>query len=151
VEQANPKRVLLSVVAACVAGMLVGSAVTSALIQQSVSFPTSGLVVGVGVGVYSDSGCTQNLTSISWGNVAPGGSVTRSCYVKNTGNSEISLSMATAGWSPSGIGSQVSVIWDREGAQLGAGQVVLASFTLSVLPGTAGTAFSFTAVVTGSG
>jgi hypothetical protein len=52
-EQVNPKHVLLAVVAACVAGMLVGSAVTFAVLQRSVSFPTSGLIVGVGIGVYA--------------------------------------------------------------------------------------------------
>jgi len=131
--------------------MLVGSTVTLAVVQRSVSFPTSGLVVGVGVGVYADSGCTQNLTSISWGSVDPGGSAVRTAYVKNTGNTEVSLSMAASGWSPAEISSQISVTWDREGIALAPGQVVLASFTLSVLPGTAGTTFSFTAVVTGSG
>ena len=73
----NPKRVLLAVVAACLAGMLVGSAVTFAVLQRSVSFPTSGTIVGVNVGVYADSGCTQNLTSISWGSVYPGETVNR--------------------------------------------------------------------------
>ena len=94
-EHVNPKRVLVAVVAACIAGMLVGSAVTFAVLQRSVSFPTSGLVVGVNVGVFADSACTQNLTSVSWGSVDPGESVGRTVYVKNTGNAPITLSMAT--------------------------------------------------------
>jgi hypothetical protein len=42
--------------------------------------------VAVNVGVYSDAACTLNLTSIDWGNVYPRGSVSRTIYVKNTGN-----------------------------------------------------------------
>ena len=150
-EQVNPKRALAAVFAACLAGMVLGSGVTFAVMQRSVSFPTSGLVLGVNIGVYADAGCTQNLTSISWGGVAPGDSVVRTCYVKNTGNTQISLTMSTSGWTPPGINSQVSVTWDREGAAVAPGQVVLASFTLSVLPGTAGTSFSSNIVITGSG
>ncbi len=75
----------------------------------------------------------------------------RTCYVKNTGNTQISLTMATSDWNPSSISNQTSVIWDREGVALAPGQAVLASLTLSVLPGTAGTSFSVNIAITGSG
>ena len=65
-EQVNPKRVLVAVVAACLAGVLLGSTVTFAVRQRSVSFPTSGIVVGVNVGVYADSDCTFCLCRQSW-------------------------------------------------------------------------------------
>ena len=120
-ERVNPKRVLLAVVAACIAGMFVGSAVTYAVIQRSVSFPTSGLIVGVNVGVFSDSGCTQNLTSISWGLVDPGESVDRIVYVKNTGNAPVTLSMALSGWNPAVANGPISIVWDREGVSLNPG------------------------------
>ena len=87
--------------------MLVGSAVTFAVLQRSVSFPTSGMIVGVNVGVFADSGCTQNLTSISWGSMEPGVSVGRTIYVKNTGNAPVALSMAVTGWNPG--------VWQRHG------------------------------------
>jgi len=45
------------------------------------------MVIGIGVGVYADVACSQNLTGISWGKVAPGESVNRKVYVKNTGQS----------------------------------------------------------------
>jgi len=107
--------------------------------------------VGVGVGVYADSGRTQNLTSITWGSIEPGGSVVRTCYVKNTGNTQITLAMSTQDWAPAGVSSQISVVWDREGVAVGPGQVILASLTLSVLPSAAGASFSFNIKTTGSG
>ena len=114
-EQMKPKRVLLAVVAACLAGMLVGSAVTFAVLQRSYSFPTSGTIVAVNVGVFADSACTQNLTSVSWGSVEPGESVGRTIYVKNTGNAPVTLSMALSGWNPAVADGPISIVWDREG------------------------------------
>ena len=150
-EQVNPKRVLVAVVAACIAGMLVGSAATFAVLQRSVSFPTSGLVVGVNVGVYADSGCTQNLTSISWGSVDPGGSLVRTAYVKNTGNTEVSLSMSTSGWSPAAANGPVSIVWDRTGFSLGPGLSIPAVLTLSASPSAGGMDFNVLITITGSG
>ena len=97
-EKVNPKRAAIFAMATCLIGMVVGSAVTLAILNVQRSIPSSGMVVAVNVGVYSDSACTLNLTSIDWGNVYPGGSVPRTIYVKNTGNAPITLSMTTALW-----------------------------------------------------
>ena len=148
----KPKRVLLAVVAACIAGMLVGSAVTFAVLQRSVSFPTSGMIIGVNVGVFADSGCTQNLTSVSWGSVYPGDSVSRTIYVKNTGNAAISLSMALSGWNPAVANGPLSIVWDREGVSLNPGLSISATLTLNVSPSVSGIAdFGVNIIVTGSG
>ena len=88
----------LVVAAACLVGMAVGSALTFALLTSQRAIPSTGLVVSVGFGVFSDEGCSQNLTSIDWGSVHPGESVSRVIYVKNTGNTPISLSIAANGW-----------------------------------------------------
>lgn len=143
---------MMLVVAACLIGGLVGSAVTFAVMQRSYSFPTSGTIIGVGVGVYADSACTQNLTAISWGNVYPDESINRIVYVKNTGNAPITLSMATADWVPSVANGPLSLAWDVEGATLDPGQAVAATITLSVSLGVSGiTDFSVNIIVTGSG
>lgn len=146
------RRLLLFVSVALVIGLLVGSALTYAVMQSSFSFPTSGLVIGIGVGVYSDSACTLNLTSISWGTVSPGAGVDRTVYVKNTGNAPITLSMATSGWSPAAANGPITVSWDREGTVLNVGQSTAATITLSTSAGISGiTDFSVTIIVTGSG
>jgi hypothetical protein len=121
-EQARSKSTLMLIAATCLIGMALGSALTLALTQHSQSIPTSGMIMGVGVGVYSDSACSQNVTGISWGTVRQGDSVNRTVYVKNTGNSQIALSMASSGWNPPAASGQIAVSWDREGSSLGAGQ-----------------------------
>ncbi len=141
----------LAIIAASLVGMLVGATLTIAIQQQALVVPSSGLVLGVGIGVYSDAACTQNLTSITWGNIWPGNSSTRTCYIKNTGNSQITLTITTQDWNPTGINSNISLSCDREGAVIGPGQVVFTTLTLSVLPNAAGTTFTFNIKVTGSG
>jgi hypothetical protein len=151
-EQARNKSTLLLVAVTCLVGMALGSALTLALTQQSQSIPTSGTVIGVGVGVYSDSGCTQNLTSLSWGTVRPGESVNRTVYVKNTGNAPITLTMAASGWNPAAANGPITIAWDREGASLTGGQSLSATVALSVSPSISGiTDFSVNLIVTGSG
>jgi len=96
-EQVNAKRVAIFVVSAYLIGRGVGSAVTLAVLNVQRAIPSSGMVVAVNVGVYSDADCTLNLASIDWGSVYPGGSVPKTIYVKNTGNAPITLSMTRTG------------------------------------------------------
>ena len=151
-EQLNAKRVAIFVVSACLIGMVVGSAVTLAVLSVQRAIPSSGMIVAVNVGVYSDAGCTQNLTSIDWGSVYPGGSVPKTIYVKNTGNAPITLSMTTTSWNPTIASGQINVAWDKENTVQNAGQSTSATLTLSVSQNVSGvTSFSMNIIVSGSG
>lgn len=151
-KQVNAKRTAIFVVAACLIGMALGSAVTLAVLNVQRAIPSSGLVVAVNVGVYSDSACTLNLTSIDWGSVYPAGSASRTIYVKNTGNVPITLSMITTAWNPAGAAGQISVAWDKENAVLNAEQSTSATLTLNVAQNVSGvTSFSMNIIITGSG
>jgi formate hydrogenlyase subunit 4 len=151
-EQVNAKRAAIFVVAACLIGMVVGSAVTLAVLNVQIPIPSAGLVVAVNVGVYSDPACTLNLTSIDWGSVYPGSGVSRTIFVKNTGNVPVTLSMTTTAWNPAGAAGQITVAWDKENAVLNLGQSTSATLTLTVSPSISGvTSFSMSIVITGSG
>src|SRR3990172_7870498 len=154
-EQLNPKHAAIFALVTCLIGMVVGSAVTFAVMQRSQSIPTSGMLIGVNVGVVADSACTQNLTSISWGSVYPGSNVTRTAYVKNTGNALIVLSMETSGWNPVNANGPITLAWDREAVALAPGQVVVAGITLSASQtayAVSGiTEFSVNIIITGRG
>jgi hypothetical protein len=150
--QTNAKRIAIFVVSACLIGMVVGSAVTLAVLSAQRAIPSSGMVVAVNVGVFSDAGCTQNLTSIDWGSVYPGSSVPKTIYVKNTGNAPITLSMTTTAWNPTVAAGQINVAWDKENAVLSPSQSTSATLTLTVSPSISSvTSFSVSIVITGSG
>ena len=145
------KRLILIVAVACAISCLVSSFVTYALVSRSVSVASVGVVLTVNVGVYSDSECTQNLTSIDWGNVPVGESVDRTIYLKNTGTAPITLGMTLTGWLPSGAEQFIDITWDRQDVVLAAGESCGATLTLSVSQDITGvTNFSVNVVITGT-
>jgi hypothetical protein len=124
---------------------------TTGLLMSSQSLQSSGTVTAVNVGVYSDSGCTQNCTSINWGSIAPGNSTTRTIYVKNTGTIPMTLSMTTGSWVPSNANTYISLSWNREGTVLTANQSISATLTLSASSSAGNiTSFSFNIIITGT-
>lgn len=105
------------------------------------------------IGVYSDSACTQNLTSITWGSIAAGSSTTRTVYVKNTGTGTLTLSDPTiSNWNPTGASPYITISWDKTGTQLTAGQSTTATVTITVSLSITGiTNFSNTITIQGTG
>ena len=93
---------------------------------------SSGSISAIGVGIYSDGGCTIPLMGISWGTLNPGGSVNYTLYAKNTGNIPVTLNMATSNWNPPSASSYMTVTWNEEGYRLPASSVVQAVLTLTV-------------------
>jgi archaellum component FlaG (FlaF/FlaG flagellin family) len=138
--------VVLTVAAFALAALTLG-AIT---VTQNVS--SSGVVTDSNIGVYSDSGCTTNMTSINWGSVAAGGTATQTVYVKDTGTGAMTLSLAVSNWSPSGASTYITISWNKQGTQLSAGQSVAATLTLTVSSSVTGiTSFSNTITISGTG
>ena len=124
---------------------------TTGLLMSSQTLQSSGTVTAVNVGVYSDSGCTQNCTSIDWGTIAPGNSSTRTIYIKNIGTIPMTLSMTTGSWVPSNANTYISLSWNQGGTVLSAGQSTAATLTLSASASAGNiTSFSFNITITGT-
>jgi hypothetical protein len=141
-----------AIVALVAAGVFL-TLVTAGLISSSQTVPSTGTVSAVNVGVYSDSQCTQNLTSISWGNIAPGGTATYTIYVKNSGTVQMTLNMTTNSWNPASANGPITLIWNKEATVLSAGSSTSATLTLTVSSSISSsiTTFSFNIVITGTG
>ncbi len=107
-------------VAACLFGAQAGSAVTFAVMQRSYSIINVAQVKAVGVEVYVDPELTVRLTEINWGSVEPGESKTFPAYIRNAGNSPITLSLDTKNWEPANASSVIQVLWDYSGGTLDA-------------------------------
>ena len=145
------RKISTGVILAFVAVGLILTVTTAGLLSVTQIVESEGTVTAINLGVYSDSGCTQTLTGIDWGNISPGDSVTKTIYVKNTGNALITLSMATDGWMPYIAAEYISVSWNREGNVLYPEQSVGATLTLSVAPSTEGfSSFYVEIVITGT-
>ena len=125
---------------------------TLGLLTVNQTIISTGTVTTVNVGVFSDSSCTQPLTSLSWGSISSGASVSRTIYVKNTGNAPITISMSTNSWVPASVSTYLTVTWNKEGASLAVNQVTSADLTLTVSPSINGiTGFTVNIVITGTG
>jgi hypothetical protein len=137
------------VVAITLAGMLL-TVTAASVISVNEALPTRGSISAVNVGIYSDSGCTQKLTSIDWGDISPGGNSTQTLYIKNTGNSPLTLKMTKNNWDPPEANGPITITWNREDADINAGQSLQAIITLSVSSTISGiTDFSVDIVITG--
>jgi hypothetical protein len=132
---------------------IVVSALAAGLLIAYQRVPNQGYVKAVGVGVYTNADCTNNMTSINWGFLEPGATATQEVWIKNIGNTRIMLNMTTESWNPNYASNYITLSWDREGQVLNATQSFKAVLTLSVstaITGTNITDFSFTIVITGT-
>lgn len=150
----RPKKILLTtipvVAGILVAFVLLNGTVMGTLLGQ-VTLPNLGTVKAMGVGVYWDSGCSNSVTSVNWGTVAPGSTNDVTVYIKNEGNAAETLSSTAENWNPSGASTYLSLSWDYAGQVIAVGEVVQVTLSLSVSSAIEGiTSFSFDIVIIGS-
>jgi hypothetical protein len=138
-------------IAVAVAAVLMLTTVLAAL-QASRTLTNTGSITTVNVGAFSDSGCTQVLSTVDWGAMIPGSSANKTIYIKNTGTAAVSLNMTVNAWSPANASSYMSLTWNQEGTVLNVGSGGVATLlVLYVSPSVSGiTNFGFNATITGT-
>lgn len=144
-------KISIAAIVAIAATSLFLTVLTTGLLTTSQTVPASGTITGINVGVYTDSACTLNCTSIDWGTLAPGNSTSKTIYIKNTGNIPVTLSLATSNWVPSNANTYLTLTWNRASYVLSAGASVSASLTLTASASAGSiTTFSFNIIITGT-
>ena len=137
-KQLNFKKVNLRITAVIILMILAISLTLTtyaALTTKTTVLSTGGVNVTANLGVYSDSALQNNLTAINWGSPTPGTNVTKTIYIKNTGEGvSLALSMATSGWVPTNANGPITLVWNQEGTRLLPGQSTAAVLTLIVSP-----------------
>ena len=111
--------------------VIVGVLATSSLMARR-RIPNAGNVKTVGVGVYWNSTCASNVTSVDWGFLEPGATANVTVYMRNEGNIPVVLNMATDDWNPTSARDDITLTWNREDYVLDSDSVVQAVLTLSV-------------------
>ena len=140
------KMPIAAIVTIAITGLLLTLTITGVL-----GAPKRTAVNGINVGVYTDSNCRVNCTAIDWGNISPGDVVTKTVYVKNTGESRVSLSVTASNWSPSEAEPLFELSWSLGRRSLGAGKVVPATMTLSAASNLGSlSSFNFTINIVGT-
>lgn len=124
----------------------------SSILQTNRTITSLGSVKGIGVGIYWDSACTNQVSSINWGVIDPGSNKTVTMYVRNEGNAGVTLTRATQNWNPSTSANYMTLNWNYAGQTLSVNQVLLIRMILVVSQTTSGiTNFTFDIVVTATG
>ncbi len=135
--------------------VLLVSVSTLGLLTISQTISSSGTVMIVSspdLDIFSDNQCTQTLSSFDWGSIEPGASVTKTIYIKNTGDVPLTLAMVTSGWSPSVAENFMELTWNREDSVLAVGQTISTVLTLKVDSAISDiTDFSVNIVISGTG
>jgi len=143
-------------IAAIFAIALTAMVITALAVTSLIAYyraPNYGSVKAVKVGVYSDKDCKNNLTSIDWGLLAPGTTSTKIIWIKNIGNTKITLNMTTDNWKPINASNYVKLNWNCTGQVLNVNQTIRAALTMNVLEAvkeTEITEFSFDIVIIGT-
>lgn len=135
-----------------IATLVTVSALVSGLLTASQTIQNTGNVKAVGVGVYSDSGCSQEVPLIQWGTLDPGETSDETVYIRNEGSVAVVLSGTTENWDPASASSYITLRWNLgEGYVLNPGQSVQTVLTLSVSSSISGVeSFTFDIIITGT-
>ena len=138
-----------AIIAVAVTGLFL-TMVTAGLLTANQTVPSGGTITAVNLGVYTDSGCTTNCTSLDWGALAPGNTTNRTVYLKNIGTLPETLTMTTTNWSAN-ANNYLTVTCNQANQVLAVGQSVAAILTLTASANAGNiTTFSFNVVLTGT-
>lgn len=119
--------------------------------QNNRTISNAGSIITIGVGIYWDAQCTSSVSGIDWGTLEPGSNKTVAVFIRNQGGFSANLTMDTSNWNPAKASDYAVLSWDREGYPLALGEVVQATFTLTVSADISGiTTFSFDVTIVAS-
>ena len=126
---------------------ILGTIIVNSGSSRTVAYASS--MRGVGVGIYWDQACTNKTLSLNWGLINPGSNSTVRVYIRNEGDSVVSLWMATSNWTPQIASEYMTLIWTYSGRILSTNEVVPIDLILTVCPNASGiTDFSLDVIIT---
>jgi hypothetical protein len=121
------------IAATCILAIIVlGITIEDAASDKSIVYAQT--IKGIGVGIYWDLACLNKTLSLNWGIIAAGSSNSLTVYVRNEGNSAVSLLLSTSEWVPSSASSYISLNWNYTNQALKTNEVMPLELTLTVSP-----------------
>ena len=120
-------------------------------LMYSTSLQSYGTVQTIGVAAYKESNCVTLMSDVNWGNVVPGGSITKTIYIRNEGNSALTLSLNADNWNPTSASNYLTLSWNYGGQTIQPNQVVPITLRLSVSQSISGIeTFYFNIIIVGT-
>jgi hypothetical protein len=145
-----PLLISFALVLVIISASILGAALSA--IQTNKTISNAGSIRGIGVGIYWNSACTNQTSSINWGVIDPGANKTIRVYVRNEGNTATTLSMNAQNWNPPAAASYLTLKWNYAGQTVSVNQVLSVRLTLVVSRDISGiTSFGFDITITATG
>lgn len=112
-----------------------------------------GHIKSVGIKIYDSAQCVNVVSEIDWGTIDVGGSSQVTLWVKNSGNSNVTLTLSSENYSPAAVQQFLTLSWNHTATKwLLPGEVEAIVFKLQVSPTVSGiTDFYFDIIVTATG
>lgn len=117
-----------------VASAMVVSTFALFVIQKDIPGRGSIETIEPGIGLYLDQQCANVVSSVDFGLLEPGSSMDFTFYLKNEGNTDLSLNLTSRNWFPVEASEYMSLTWDQEGQQISPNQIIIGTIKLSVSP-----------------
>jgi hypothetical protein len=86
------------------------------------------------IDVYSNQECTDPLSDVEWGEIEAGETSNEDIYVKNNGDTSVSISLITENWSSNTAENNLEVVWDYNGVSIQSSEVRRVTLSLIVDP-----------------
>jgi len=103
------------------------------LLATTISFGTTGIIKSPNIEIYCERECMIEVSSIDWGLLEAGDSVSRTLYINNTGNIELSLHLSIEDWTPTEAESYIYISWNCAGKPIQPSEIMAATLTLTTL------------------
>lgn len=114
-------------------------------------FTSHGTVKTIGVNAFLDSECTNPVTSLEWGILQPGNTISKSFYLLNQGNAPAVLQLYAENWNSYNAEQYLVLSWNYGSQSISPGEAIYVTFTLYVSPNISGvTDFNFDVVIVAS-
>ena len=107
--------------------------VASGILFGSKTINNAGNINSIGVGVYWETECENEIETIDWGYLEPGSNQDVTVYIRNEGNVAMVLNMSTDNWNPAPASVYITLEWDRESNIVNGDSVLEATLNLQVL------------------
>jgi hypothetical protein len=147
----STNRNMVAILAVSAAAIVLIASVLGLLVANQTLNSTGTVLKTIGVRVFSDSACTNPVTSIDWGTLGPNSTTSKTLYVKNNGTSPETLSMEYGNWTPAAASSYMTFAWNATGVVIGNNAVAPARMTLTVASNIVNiTSFSFDIAIIGT-
>jgi len=107
------RKEILAIFFVCLAAFLLGALTLRPVLKH---LESTGRIITLGIECYSEPECINKLTLINWTDLIAGYTYNYTIYLRNEGNSPVTLEMWSQNWEPDIAVSYFNLTWNYNGS-----------------------------------